>query len=50
MKKTETAMGYRSPECDVLDVVVEGVLCESTESGWGSTEDMDDLENIFGIN
>lgn len=44
----KTNWGYVSPVCEVLYVEAEGVLCGSTESGWGSTEDMGDLEDIIG--
>lgn len=48
MTDTKIFKDYISPVCEVLDVEAEGVLCGSTESGWGSTEDMGDLEDIFG--
>jgi hypothetical protein len=43
----KTNWDYSSPECQALDISLEGVLCGS-DGVWGETEDMGNLEDIFG--
>ena len=41
---------YRTPECEVLKITPAEILCTSSGSVGGSTEDMGGLEDIFGNN
>lgn len=41
---------YRTPECEILKIAPAEILCSSPGSFGGSTEDVGDLEDIFGNN
>lgn len=47
MVKNFSNADYRSPMCEVLTIESEGALCDIS-SGGGSTQQIDDLEDIFG--
>ena len=41
---------YSSPMCEVLEMSSPEVLCQSNVNFGGSTEDVGNLEDIFGSN
>lgn len=45
MKTKRVTEDYRSPECTVIEVTVEGMLCGSIGM---TTEDMGGLEDVLG--
>ena len=50
MLKLTNSGNYCTPSCEVLTLASAEILCTSQVGGFGTTEDMGDLEDIFGIN
>ena len=49
MLYTKTNKPYETPVCDIVELMQQGVLCSSPQNPGGSTEDLGDFEEIFGI-
>ena len=50
MTKKTTQQDYSYPVCEILDISAEGILCSSGIPGSGTTEDMDELDELFRLN